>query len=283
VSGAGDIFAASTDNTLRIWDLKTGRQLRQLEGHTDKIWDIDVSVDGHWLASASHDGTLRLWDISPGATDGEGRMLADFSPQAARSVAFSPDGRWLVVGLAKALAADPDYGLHLLEVATGREIRRLAGHREVVADVAFSPDGQWIVSASSDLSLILWDATSGQEVQRWIGHTGSPVVAAFSPDGQLVVSGALDGWLMLWDVAQGAALRRYVGLSKPVVDVTFVPDGRSFLAVADDNAVHEFRLDASQDDLQTWIETNRRPPELTCQQRLQYHVEPLCQEIGTGP
>lgn len=285
VSGAGDIFAASTDNTLRIWDVEFGRELHRLEGHTDKIWDTDVSAGGRWLASASHDGTLRLWNLDSGATGDEGHVaLADFSPQAARSVAFSPDGRRLVVGLAKGLATDPDYSVRLLEVESAqgipgaREIRRLTGHREVVADVAFSPDGQWIVSASSDLSLIVWDAASGQEVHRLIGHTGSPVAVAFNSDGRLVVSGAMDGWLMLWDVAQGTALRRYVGLSKPVVDVTFMPDGRSFLAVADDNAVHEYRIDVSQDDLHTWIEANRQPPELTCQQRVQYHVEPLCEE-----
>ena len=45
VSGAGDIFAAARDNTVRLWDVETGQELRRFEGHTDKIWDTDVSAD----------------------------------------------------------------------------------------------------------------------------------------------------------------------------------------------------------------------------------------------
>jgi len=296
VSGAGDIFAASVDNTVRVWDVETGQELLRLEGHTDKIWDIDVSADGRFVASASHDGTLRLWDIftepaprpppseSRGEAEGlnaslesgEGRVLLDVSPQAVRSVAFSPDGRFVVLGLAKGQSSNPDYSLRLLEVETGREVRRLAGHQDVVGDVAFSPDGRLILSGSNGIA-ILWDAASGEQVHRFIGHAASVVAIAFSPDGRLAVSGAVDGSLFLWDAERGIALRRYVGLSNPVVSVAFVPDGRSFFAAADDDAVHEYRIDAAQDDLLTWITANRYAPEMTCEQRVQYHVEPLCE------
>ena len=68
-----------------------------------------------------------------------------------------------------------------------------------------------------------------------------------------------------------------------MVGLVFAPDGRSFLAAADDDAVHEFRLDAGQDELQTWIEAKRQPPELTCEQRVQYNVEPPCDEAGAAP
>jgi WD40 repeat protein len=198
-----------------------------------------------------------------------------------RSVAFSPDGRFVVAGLAKGQSSNPDYSLHLLEIETGREVRRLVGHQEVVGDVAFSPDGKLILSGSSE-PVILWNAASGAEIHRLIGHTGSIVAVAFSPDGQLAVSGAVDGSLLLWDVAEGVALRRYVGFAKPIIDLDFVPGGRSFFVAADDNAVHEYRVDASEGDLLAWIAANRYVPELTCQQRAQYRIEPLCEE-GSAP
>ena len=295
VSGAGDIFAAAKDNTVRVWDVETGQELRCFEGHTDKVWDTDVSADGRFVASGSHDGTLRLWDISTESIlsadeglnasieSGEGRVLLDVSPQAVRSVAFSPDGQSLVVGLAKGQASNPEYSLRLLDTETGREIRRLVGHREVVADVAFSPDGKRILSSSTDSNVILWDATSGAEIHRLVGHTSGVLAVAFHPEGRLAVSGATDGSLLLWDIVEGTALRRYVGLTKPVVGLAFVPDGHSFLVAADDDAVHEWRVDATQDDLLAWVAANRHLPKLTCQQREQYRIEPLCEQSGTLP
>jgi WD40 repeat protein len=276
VSGAGDIFAAASDNTVRLWDVETGQELRRFEGHTDKIWDTDVSADGRWVASASHDGTLRLWDLESGT----GTILLDASPQAPRSVAFSPDGRLLVVGLAKGQASNPDYSLRLLDRETGQEIRRLDGHREVVADVAFSPDGELVLSCSSDMDVIVWDAASGEGIHRLTGHSGGPLTVAFSPDGRLAVSGAYDGSLLMWDVAEGVVLRRYAGFSKPIVKLAFVPDGRSFLVAADDDAVHEYRVDATQEDLLAWIAANRYVPELTCQERERYRIEPLCDDVA---
>jgi hypothetical protein len=42
--------------------------------------------------------------------------------------------------------------------------------------------------------------------------------------------------------------------------------------------VHEYRVDATQQDLLAWIAANRHIPELTCQQRERYRIEPLCDE-----
>jgi hypothetical protein len=97
------------------------------------------------------------------------------------------------------------------------------------------------------------------------------------------VSGAADGSLLLWDVEQGVALRHYAGLTKPVVGLAFVPHGASFLVAADTDAVHEWRIDATQKDLLAWVAANRYVPELTCGQRKQYRIEPLCEEASAEP
>jgi len=103
VSGSGDIFAQAKDNTVRVWDVATGQELQQFKGHTDNVWDIDVSADGRFVASVSHDGTLRLWDLQRG----QGKILLDVSPQALRSLAFSPDGKAILAGLGKGGSSTP--------------------------------------------------------------------------------------------------------------------------------------------------------------------------------
>jgi WD40 repeat protein/DNA-binding SARP family transcriptional activator len=274
VSGAGDIFAVSTDNTVRLWDVETGEELQRMAEHTDKIWDSDVSPDGRWVASGSHDGTLRLWHIA----SGEDKVLLDVYPQGVRSVAFSPDGDVLAVGLAKGGSSTPDYSVRVLEVETGREVRRLEGHSEFVSGLAFSPDGALILSGSHDQTAILWDGASGKLHHRLIGHTCGILAVAFSPDGGLALTGDTDGSLLLWDVHSGLALRHYGGIFKPAVGVVFTPEGETFLTASDDDAVHEFRIDHGQAALLDWIAANRYVPSLTCEQRVRYQVEPLCDE-----
>ena len=60
-------LSGSDDRTLRLWDLKSGRELRRLEGHSLAVTAVAVLPDGRRALSGSHDGTLRLWDLEPGA------------------------------------------------------------------------------------------------------------------------------------------------------------------------------------------------------------------------
>lgn len=278
VSGGGDVFGVAADNTLRLWNVETGEEIRRFEGHTDRLWDVDVSGDGRFAVSASHDGTVRLWDLD----QGDGQILADVSPQVPRSVAISPDGNTILLGLAKGTSAAPDFNLRLLDAQTGETLRTFSGHTEIVSDVAFSPDGNTALSGSHDKLLILWDVATGQELRRFAGHTGAVNQVRFSPataneeGGRLALSAGLDNLIILWDVATGEALRVYRGHVGGVMSAAFAPDGKSLFSVALDDTVREWRIDADLPDLLGWMEGNRFAAEPTCEERAHYLIRPLC-------
>jgi WD40 repeat protein len=119
------LCSGSDDNSVRLWDVHTGREIRTLEGHQDSVMSVAFSPDGKTVASGSSDSTLRLWDIA------SGQNLAILFATPDGWVAFTPDGHykfsgnlggsfWHVVGLCRFEVGELDVlvpGLHLADDA----------------------------------------------------------------------------------------------------------------------------------------------------------------------
>jgi WD40 repeat protein len=206
------LASGSNDNTIKLWEVASGREVRILTGHSGAVFSVAFSPDGRLLASGSYDTTIKLWEV---ATGNLVRTLSGHTHWV-NSVAFSPDGRLLASG-------SYDTTIKLWEVATGNLVRTLRGHGESVYYVAFSPDGRLLASGSWDDTIKLWEVATGREVRTLFGGGVTPV--AFSPDGRLLASGSWQE-IKLWEVATGNLVRTLTGHTGPVYSVAFSPDGR---------------------------------------------------------
>jgi len=130
------------------------------------------------------------------------------------SVAFSPDGKRLVVGTNRSTA-------EVWEVASGEKILTLIGHTQGdVSYVAYSPDGTLIATAGQDRTVRLWDANTGDSLRVL---AGGEVTVAFSPDGQWVAAGGKDGVARVWHVASGELRFAFSGHPEGALSVAFDP------------------------------------------------------------
>jgi WD40 repeat protein len=85
------ILTGSHDRTARLWDAKTGKEIRVFRGHLAEVTSVAFSPDGKTVLSGSSDSSANLWDVASGQ---KLRHLEGHTEKVA-SVAFSPDGKWI--------------------------------------------------------------------------------------------------------------------------------------------------------------------------------------------
>ena len=190
------LASAMNDKSFKVWEVKTGFEVRTLSGHSGEIKALAFSPDGKLIASGADDRTIVLWD-SP-----SGRAVGTLSGHTGgiRALSFSPDGRTLASG-----GADPQ--VLLWNIATGRQIRMLSAVA-VVHALSFSADGRLLAWGSDGNFVKICEVSTGRELQSISAHEGPVDGVAFSPDGHSLTSeGGLDATAKVWDVASGRRLR----------------------------------------------------------------------------
>jgi WD40 repeat protein/serine/threonine protein kinase len=265
------LAVAESKGDVRLWDLtaRPPRMTGALHGHTDTVYHVAFSPDGKRLVSSDLGGTVRLWDpsrreargtyqaqnhsifglavhpnsrwIATGARKGEVRLL-DMSipwPQppeghddCANDVAFSSDGKTIA-------SSSRDHTVRIWDRNTGRQIKRLTGHKDIVLGLDFGPgrpsriiaDGAksrseiWLASASRDGTIRIWDPLRGKQ-ERVIFSAGPLDNVAFHPSGRLVTGTGGDRYVRVWDLTTASLPRSLAGHHDVALGAVFSPDGR---------------------------------------------------------
>jgi WD40 repeat protein len=204
------------DNTVRVWDVATGKELRPRDGHGSPISSIAFSPTGNNIATAGRDGAVHLWEASSGKhlfrLDGHrGR-----SPQAS----FSSDGRWLI-----SWGSYGSEGALRVWDSTGGLIRQLDQDGTDSFWETVSDDGRMVVSVDlKGRAIRFHDLTTGKVIREEADDLQRPM--ALSPAGDKFVS--IYGTLI--NVADHKELLKIHGAYTGARTVWFSQDGRILVA-----------------------------------------------------
>jgi WD40 repeat protein len=139
------LASGSEDDTVKLWDPQSGKELRSLSGRFALLNDLAFSLDGKLLASATDDGYITLWDPQSGK---ELRSLSVY-PEEPYDLAFSPDGK---------LLSNNGSSVTLWEPKSGKKLRTLSKVGGQALSLAFSPDGKLLATGNGDGTVTLWKA-----------------------------------------------------------------------------------------------------------------------------
>jgi RNA polymerase sigma factor (sigma-70 family) len=147
----------SDAQTIRLWDIGTGKLLRQMEKVSVHgfVHALVFAPDGKTLvyqgtADGPHhqDDAFCFWEVATGRL----RRRFPAQPNDVACFAFSPDSKTLATGGADGM-------VRLWEMATGKERRQFRGHIGAISCLAFAPDGRRLASGSADTTVLIWDLT----------------------------------------------------------------------------------------------------------------------------
>lgn len=213
------VVSASSDGTLRVWDIHTGAAVRVIEGAKLGAYAVAVSPSGGKVAAGCKDGVLREFSLSDGKLIRELRGHRGY----VRSAAYTHEG-------ARLLSSADDGSICVWDWTGEKPVARLEGHRGGVLCVAISPDDKLVLSGGRDGTVRLWDLDEARHLRTLEGHYGWVEAVEFVGGGRRAASVGRDPFLLSWDLDTGRLANRIEHADRHYALVCSPDGGRAYSA-----------------------------------------------------
>ncbi len=190
------VFTGGAEARVKAWRFRES-QLEPIWSFTwpeapRTITGLAYSQSRNWIASAVETprNRVNLIDAQTGQVVRELVLPSGVHGSNDSDLAFSSDGRWLVVGISKQLV--------VWDLDNVADVRCLSGHDSTVKAVTFHPNSRLLASGSADRSVKFWDIAAGKEIANLLHHKEEVTSVLFSPDGNSLLSCDRNGRTVVW-------------------------------------------------------------------------------------
>lgn len=245
------IITGSDDTLIHVYDTKTGKLRKKLEGHEGGVWALQY--EGNTLVSGSTDRSVRVWDIEKGLCSqvfyghtSTVRCLQILMPTETGKhyngePIMMPPNPLIITG-----SRDSQLRVWRLPEAGSRRyiqtgppandaecpyfVRILSGHTHSVRSIA--AHGDTLVSGSYDATVRVWRISTGEALHVLHGHTQKVYSVVLDHKRNRCISGSMDSFVKIWDLDTGACLYTLEGHTL-LVGLLDLRDERLVSAAAD--------------------------------------------------
>ena len=221
------LVSGCDDNKVQIWNLDNSTSI-PLEFHTNRVLAVAISKDGKTLISGSRDHTLKIWNWSSLNLELSHDIDEDYG--TILDLKITPNNQQII-------GVYGDNTVRVWDLTTGKLIKTLIQHTDLIWSIAISPDSKTLVCGSRDRTIQIIDLSTGYIKQTLTKHTSAVWAVAISPDGNTLASGGSDNNIILWDLHSGEVQKILTGHSQDVLSVAFSPDGQKLVSCSRDQKI----------------------------------------------
>jgi len=257
------LITASMDNSARVWDMETGKQLGILTGHTNWINSVDISPAYNRIVTGGSDKKVILWDlktfsklkefemhdasvlvikVSPDGksflsgsedkalrvTDFEGNAILHWINKHAISAAcFSPNGQMVAL-------AGKDHKIVFVDIKSKKALNFEIMLNSNVNDLTYTRDGKLLLVANSDGSIMIYNTLTYKLENTLLGHKHSVTSIVESPNGKYYLSSSWDKTAKLWDASTKTEIITIGSHNDFITSALFSPNGKYIITSSAD-------------------------------------------------
>ncbi len=237
------LATGSRDRTAKLWDLRTGMEIRTYNGHEHTVNGIEFSPDGKLLATSSADKTFCVWNIATGKQ----LFVSPEGKKYRTDVAFSHDGKYIIGG-------GYDDSASVYEISSGKLIKNISADADqglgYGISLAYSPDGQWLAVGEDNKTARVyhlpdWKLTyTFKPADGWCG--GCATLVSFSADSRYLLKLSHNGKAQQYDLQSGKLVAEYGEEVDRIAGIDFNKEGTKILVAGDKKLVQYEVLSAKE-------------------------------------